>query len=170
MLKKVSGGRSVLYILLLVAAIFCMASLKRCNTHASKLRGNHRAIPDTLYVAIEYSPLAMQARGDSLAGFGYEMMKQVSAVMKKPVRFIPVVSIPKALDMMDKGRYDVVIGDLPVDHHIPLHPRTRSVFNGQEWAVSGKIQRQIGTAIDSVMATPFYDDLVQRYTNALTAQ
>lgn len=166
MLNKVSGGRTVLYILLLVGAIFCMASLKRCNTHAAKLRNNPRAIPDTLYVAIEYSPMAMQAQGDTLAGFGYEMMKQVSSVAKMPVRFIPVVSIPRALEMFDKERYDVVIGELPEDHRVPPRPRTQTIIDGQEWAVNAKIQKRINAAIDSVKATPFYDSLIQRYTVA----
>lgn len=170
MLKRVSGSRSVLYILLLVAAVLCMASLKRCNTHAGRLKNNRNATPDTLFVAIEYSPVAMQAQGDTLAGFGYEMMKRVAEVGKMPVRFIPVVSIPKALDMMDKGRYDVVIGVLPDEHRIPPRPRSHSVIDGQEWAVNSKIQKRMDAAIDSVKTTPFYDDLVEHYADALKEQ
>ena len=52
--------------------------------------------------------------GDSLAGFNYEMMKGMAALYGDHVKFYPIASINEALDELQRGKYDVVISDLPI--------------------------------------------------------
>lgn len=69
---------------------------------------------DTLNVAIDYSPVSLYRYGDSLAGFNYEMMREMAALYGFKVKFHPIASVNKALDKLKRGVYDVVISDLPV--------------------------------------------------------
>lgn len=69
---------------------------------------------DTINVAIDYSPMSLYRYGDSLAGFNYEMMKEMAAMYGDNIKFYPIASVNDALDELRRGVYDVVISDLPV--------------------------------------------------------
>ena len=168
MLKRVSGTRTALYLVLLLAAMLCMASLKRCNIQSRHLHHVQNKYPDTLFVAVEYSPLGIQAQDDSLGGFGYEMMKHVAECSKLSVRFFPVVSMPKALQLFDKGRYDVVIGEYAEDHRLYKRPRSHDVLPGHYWVVNKKIQSKLDRGIDSIKRSDIYSRLLRCYQDSFT--
>jgi len=69
---------------------------------------------DTINVAIDYSPMSLYRYGDTLGGFNYSMMKEIAAMYGYKVKFHPVSSINNALADLERGRYDVVISDIPV--------------------------------------------------------
>lgn len=73
-----------------------------------------RSHGDTINVAIDYSPMSLYRYGDTLAGFNYEMMKEMAALYGDNVKFYPIASVNEALDDLNEGAYDVVISDLPV--------------------------------------------------------
>jgi len=73
-----------------------------------------RAGGDTLNVAVEYSPMSLMMTGDTLGGFGYDMMREIAARQNLAVRFTPVTSLSATLRAMAADRYDVVIAEIPV--------------------------------------------------------
>lgn len=102
-------------VILLVSVILLMFMLKTCSseriavTSVSKPAGG-----DTLNVAIEYSPLGVMRQGDSLAGFGYEMINAIAKANHIPIKFTPIVALATTLEEMRAGRYDIVIAQIPM--------------------------------------------------------
>lgn len=112
MLMSPRGG---IILSLALMAVFMVVSIRQC----SSLRpGNGyeyvRGCGDTINVAIDYSPMSLYRYGDSLAGFNYDMMKEMAALYGDNVKFYPIASVNEALDELQKGKYDVVISDLPI--------------------------------------------------------
>ena len=107
-----SGG---ILLSLLLMAIFVVVTVKGCSSPVPS-RGYEyvRGRGDTINVAIDYSPMSIYRYGDSLAGFNYEMMKGMAALYGDHVKFYPIASINEALDELQRGKYDVVISDLPI--------------------------------------------------------
>lgn len=69
---------------------------------------------DTLTVAVAYSPMSLYRLGDSLKGFNYEMMAEMSRMYHFPVKFIPVAGLEPALADLSRGRCDVLMADIPM--------------------------------------------------------
>ncbi|MCM1076387.1 MAG: transporter substrate-binding domain-containing protein [Bacteroides sp.] len=112
LLKSPRGG---IVLSLMLIAVFIVVSVRQC----SSLRpGNGyeyvRGGGDTINVAIDYSPMSLYRYGDSLAGFNYEMMKEMAELYGDNVKFYPIASVNEALDELQHGKYDVVISDLPI--------------------------------------------------------
>lgn len=102
--------------LLLVGVVGLMFLLKQCSSERPQRHSaaDVRSGGDTVNIAIEYSPMAMIMTGDTLGGFGYDMMRAVAAHAGMPVKFTPVTSLSQTLRAMAKGRYDVIIAEIPV--------------------------------------------------------
>lgn len=105
-LEKKGGSRIALYLLLLVASVCGMVSLRVCRSSRSF---GDIAAGDTVRVAIQYSPVAFFMDGDSLGGFDYTLLKMTGL----PVRIYPVTDPAEGLAGLDAGRYDMLIADMP---------------------------------------------------------
>ncbi len=69
---------------------------------------------DTLNVAIELSPMTLSTASDSLDGFGYEMLMEITRAHDVPVKINAFSSLPEALSKLTSGRYDMIVSDMPV--------------------------------------------------------
>lgn len=109
---KSSKWQMTLYVALLAITIACMVALSRCDkpipTSAGKPSGG-----DTIDVAIEYSPIAYYTFGDTLGGYHYDMLKLVSRVAHRPIKFHPIVTLQKGLEGLENGTYHVLVAQFP---------------------------------------------------------
>lgn len=113
--SNLKTGRIGLYAALLALAVLAMFALRQCTFHGPGTNPSQEPDSLALRVAIEYSPLAVEARGDSLAGFGYELISALQAdTAFGRVKFIPVASARHALQDLDSGLYDMVVAELPM--------------------------------------------------------
>ncbi|MBD5317670.1 MAG: transporter substrate-binding domain-containing protein [Bacteroides sp.] len=115
LLSLLRGPRGGILLSLTLIAVGLIVSIRQCSSPIPSngyefIRGGG----DTINVAIDYSPMSLYRYGDSLAGFNYEMMKEMAALYGDNVKFYPIASINEALDELKRGKYDVVISDLPV--------------------------------------------------------
>lgn len=104
--------------IILSLALIAVATLVTVRSCSSPVIHNGyeyvRGRGDTINIAIDYSPMSIYRYGDSLAGFNYEMMKEMAALYGDNVKFYPIASVNEALDDLQRGVYDVVVSDLPV--------------------------------------------------------
>lgn len=68
---------------------------------------------DTLDVAIEISPLSYSLAEDTVTGLDYDMLREMAAQARRPVKFHPFAPMDYALDGLRAGVFDVVISSLP---------------------------------------------------------
>lgn len=100
--------------LLLVFAL--MWFLKRC----SKAERSPFAVEyvksqgDTLDIAIELNPTVYSIHADTISGFDYDLISQISKEHKVPIKFHPFVPLKHALDGLEKGDYDIVVAAMPM--------------------------------------------------------
>lgn len=109
------GPRAGILLSLTLIAVGLIVSIRQCSSTVPA--NGYEYVPgrgDTINVAIDYSPMSLYRFGDSLAGFNYEMMKEMAAMYGDKVKFYPIASVNDALDELKEGKYDVVISDLPV--------------------------------------------------------
>lgn len=111
---KPKKGTPWLYISPLVIVVCVMVALRQCSTPGIGNPHEKLAQGDTLNVAIEISPMGLNFKGDTLSGPYYEMMKQMCARHNRPVHFIPFTRVDDALAGLAKGKYHVVIADIPI--------------------------------------------------------
>ncbi|MDE6119623.1 MAG: transporter substrate-binding domain-containing protein [Muribaculaceae bacterium] len=107
-LEKKGGSRIALYMLLLVAAVCAMVSLRVCrqeHEHASAEVDGVKPVR----VAIQYSPVTFFVDGDTLGGFDYTLLQMTDL----PVRIFPVADPSEGLAGLEAGRYDLLIADMP---------------------------------------------------------
>lgn len=98
--------------MLMLLAVGIMAMLKYCS-HPAPRFSDTKADGDTIDIAIEISPIALSMRGDTLSGHYYDLIKLIAAREHLTLKFTPFSQIDNALDALEKGRYDLVIADLP---------------------------------------------------------
>lgn len=108
------GPRVGIILSLTLIAVGIAVSVTRCGSGSGNGYEYVRGSGDTINVAIDYSPMSLYRFGDSLAGFNYEMMKEMAELYGDNVKFYPIASVGEALDELKSGKYDVVISDLPV--------------------------------------------------------
>ncbi len=121
MIKKLSQIKKWqlgLYVVLLVAVITAMISLRTCDGEkvnvASHARSDNASGGDTIDVAIEYSPLSCYAYGDTLGGFNYDFLQLLADSCNVAIKYHPIVSLKVALDGLKNGIYDVMAAQFPV--------------------------------------------------------
>lgn len=101
------------YVALLAVVVALMFMLKQCSSRS--VFHSVEASPsggDTIDVAVEYSPLLLYRYDDTIGGLNYDMIRLIASREGLTLKFHPVTAIPEALDGLDKGLYDIVIGDL----------------------------------------------------------
>lgn len=100
---------------LLLAAVLLMALLRACSHrggNAFDVKVGH-SLGDTLDVAIEMSPTCYAVRGDSVFGDAYDHLTAISRRYGVPMKFHPYVPLSYALDGLDSGAFDFVVGSMP---------------------------------------------------------
>ncbi len=145
-LEKKGGSRIALYLLLLVAAVCAMVSLRVCRPEHASAGGSDA---DPVRVAIQYSPVAFFVDGDTLGGFDYSLLQMTGL----PVRIFPVSDPSEGLSGLEAGRYDMLIADMP-----------QSVVDSGRYAftVPAYIDRQVLVQLtDSVGAKPRITSVLQ---------
>lgn len=98
-----------------ILALAITVTVKSCSTPMEDT--GYDFVPgsgDTINVAIDYSPMSLYRYGDSLAGFNYDMMREMAVLYGLKVKFHPIASVGEALRELEAGKYDVVISDFPI--------------------------------------------------------
>lgn len=101
------------FVLLLAGVIAAMFMLRGCSTSSPSSDKAVKSGGDTLDIAIDYGPMSMYAKGDSLFGFNYEV---ICSLQRRglPVKLHPFTSLDSVLTLLDEGIYDVIATDAPV--------------------------------------------------------
>ncbi len=101
-----------LYAALLAATIACMVALSRCDKPVAALTVQQSG-GDTIDVAIEYSPISYYTFDDTLGGYHYDLLRLISQVAHRPIKFHPIVTLHKGLDGLHSGAYDLLVAQFP---------------------------------------------------------
>lgn len=109
---KQYNNRLAIYLLLLFVAIGLMIMVKTCS-YDSDILGDKSSGGDTLDIAIEYSPMSLYRYNDTLGGFNYDLIRDLTARHNIDVKFHPIVSLTEALDRLNAGKYDILIAEVP---------------------------------------------------------
>jgi len=110
---SVKRGQLLLYAVLLAVVVACMVALSLCDRPKETAQDRHSG-GDTLDIAIEYSPVTYYTYNDTLGGYNYDLLRMMSQTSGCPMKFHPIVTLEKALQGLDEGRYDVVVAQFPM--------------------------------------------------------
>ena len=103
----------ILYGALLAVVVGCMVALSLCDKPAQAPDDLHSG-GDTLDIAIEYSPVTYYTYDDTLGGYNYDRLRIIAANTGRPMKFHPMVTLEKAIDGLEQGRYDIVVAQFPM--------------------------------------------------------
>lgn len=107
-------NRKIVYALVVALSLMLVLFLVRqCSVPVTHVY-DERAGGDTLNVAVELSPMTLSTAGDTLGGFGYDILMQITKAHGVPVKINAFSSLPEALSKLEIGRYDLVVSDMPV--------------------------------------------------------
>ena len=112
-LHTAKKGQTIIYLTLLAVVVACMVALSMCDKPKDSPLDMHSG-GDTLDIAIEYSPVTYYTYDDTLGGYNYDLLRMMSQRTGRPMKFHPVVTLEKALDGLEAGRYDVVVAQFPM--------------------------------------------------------
>lgn len=101
-------------VLVAVVVVVVAALLAGGHDGQSGDQAGQAAVPDTLRVAIEYSPLACYIYDDTLGGFGYDAVRLMAAAAGRQTVFSPIARLEDALEGLGDGTYDLLIAQFPV--------------------------------------------------------
>lgn len=111
---KFGGKYKAVYAAVIVLSVVVVLFLVRqCSMPVTHV-ADHRAGGDTLNVAVELSPMTLSTAGDTLGGFGYDILMQITKAHGVPVKINAFSSLPEALSKLESGRYDLIVSDMPV--------------------------------------------------------
>ena len=97
----------------LILVMMMMYPLRKC----SYTPGNIIQMPsggDTIDVAIEYAPLSLYRYDDTIGGFDYDMLRELASKHNLTIKFHPVVSLPRSLELISDDVYDILAANIPV--------------------------------------------------------
>ncbi len=106
-----------LYILLIVAAVGAMLSLRTCGGHGIPIEGRPEAGGsggDTIDVGLVYGPMSYYMYGDTLGGYNYDLLRLIERREGVHFKFWPVNSLEDALARLRSGRFKLLLS-LPED-------------------------------------------------------
>lgn len=108
-------SRRVLVMALAVLAVGVIVSVRRIHSSGNGVGYEYkRGRGDTINVAIAYSPMSLYRYADTLGGFNYEMLRGLGKMYGDKFKFFPVASVSRSLDELSRGRYDILVADIPV--------------------------------------------------------
>lgn len=114
---KVKNSRFYMLVCLLIAIVVLMVMLSKCSYRQPEVariqtdRGKSGG--DTLDVAIEISPLSYRVSGDSVIGLDYDILRTLSDMSGRPIKFHAFAPMTYAVEGLDSGYYDIVVSALP---------------------------------------------------------
>lgn len=100
------------YLVLLLLTLFVMYMLKDCRDFAVAEETTSTK-SDTLNVAIEYSPVSFYMENDTLYGFNYELIKEISQMDDFDIKFHPLINIREGLAGLENNSYDILLAHIP---------------------------------------------------------
>lgn len=103
----------MLYVALLAVTVALMVILSRCD-QPIVLAEDRPSGGDTLDIAIEYSPITYYSYDDTLGGFDYDLLRLVSQLSRRPMKFHPIVTLAKGLEGLNDSTYDVMVAQFPM--------------------------------------------------------
>lgn len=103
-----------LLVAILAGVIIVMFLLRQCSRSRATYAGDTPGSNDTINVAIDYSPMSLYTYDDTLGGFNYDLINALARENNLKIKFHPIVSIGKAVELLDSGVYDIVVADLPM--------------------------------------------------------
>lgn len=106
-------GKTVLYVALLALTVALMVMLSRCDKPVTPPQDQPSG-GDTLDIAIEYSPVTYYSYEDTLGGFDYDLLRLVSQLSGRPMKFHPIVTLAKGLEGLNDSTYDVLVAQFPM--------------------------------------------------------
>lgn len=104
--------------LIVVAVVLILIGVgagRRCSQSRQSVIADTYKAPggDTLKVAIEMSPLTYTFANDTADGFDYQILKTLGAEHGLDMVFYPVANLEEAYTGLDRGRYDMVVANMP---------------------------------------------------------
>lgn len=138
-------GNLLLYGILLIATLLCMAALRTCGNREVTSPDNTPEQPvdhgDTLVIAIIHSPMSYYIYDDTIGGLNYDMLRLMSAEVNRPVKFVPVVSLDASLQSLLTGGCDV-LASLPLTSQLrDKYLFTESVYLDRQVLVQRKDEK-----------------------------
>ncbi len=120
----------------LIVTLLLMAALRKCSIDQLPPYPDTIAGGDTINVAIELSPIGVTSAGDSLSGYYYNLLRNLSAAHPDgpALKFHPYTSLQQALRGLSEGKYQVVVGDIPV---------TSELKQGYRFIPTGLVDKQV---------------------------
>ena len=106
--------RRILVIALAILAVGIIVSIRHMHTSGNAGYEYQRGRGDTINVAIAYSPMSLYRYADTLGGFNYEMLRDMGHMYGDKFKFYPVASVSESLDELSRGKYDILVADIPV--------------------------------------------------------
>ena len=106
-------GQMILYLALLAVVVACMVALSMCDKPVVAPDAQPSG-GDTLDIAIEYSPVTYYTYDDTIGGYNYDLLRLISTRAGCPMKFHPMVTLEKAIEGLESGRYDVVVAQFPM--------------------------------------------------------
>lgn len=110
----------VVYLLLLLLALGVLLGLRHCSAPGllvpPKQVGHSQG--DTIDVAMLYAPLNYYLYDDTLGGYSYDLLREISRTQGVVFNYVPVTSSEEAVKLLGNGAVDM-IASLPVSAHMP---------------------------------------------------
>ena len=146
----IKKGQPYLLVLLLIVVVAVMVALVRCEKNEikpGKLQLEKvKSGGDTLDVAIEISPLSYRISGDSIVGLDYEILRQLSKISGRAVKFHPFAPMKDATDGLADGIYDIIVSSLPSTETLK-----------EQYLLSDPVYLDREVLVQLKDAKPFYD-------------
>jgi len=141
-------GQMPLYLTLLAIVVACMVALSFCDKPKVATTGSHSG-GDTIDVAIEYSPVTYYTYADTLGGYNYDLLRMIAGKAHRPMKFHPVVTLQRALEGLDDGRYDVLVAQFPMTaHNRENYAFTKPIYLDQQVLVQRRGSHAIHSQLD----------------------
>lgn len=103
-----------LYLVLLALVIACMVALGLYDKPVASVTEPVPSGGDTIDVAIEYSPITYYTYDDTLGGYNYDLLRRVSRVAHREMKFHPIATLQKGIEGLESGVFDVLVAHYPV--------------------------------------------------------
>lgn len=102
----------------IVAAVIVLLGavglVRRCTTAGPRVGYEYRRPGgDTLAVAIEMSPLTYTLHNDTVEGFDYQILRDITSAHGMAVRFYPVAQLDRAFADLYHHKYDLLVASMP---------------------------------------------------------
>ena len=141
-------GQITLYLILLAVVVAFMVALSMCDKPVPD-SDEQPSGGDTLDIAIEYSPVTYYTYDDTLGGYNYDLLRRMADSVGVPLKFHPIVTLEKALNGLESGRYDVVVAQFPMTAVDTVrYAFTKPIYIDQQVLVQRRGRQAIHSQLD----------------------